>query len=37
VVPEALVKGWIKVKKTFEIVPLLKKPHPYEYDPYHDP
>jgi glutamine synthetase len=36
VCPEALVKAWIKVKETLEIVPLLKRPHPYEYDLYYD-
>ena len=36
VFPEALVKAWIKVKETLEIVPLLKRPHPYEYDLYYD-
>ena len=36
VFPEALVKGWVKVKETLEIVPLLKRPHPYEYDLYYD-
>ena len=36
VMPEALVKAWIKVKETLEIVPLLKRPHPYEYDLYYD-
>lgn len=36
VFPEALVKGWVKVKETLEIVPILKRPHPYEYDLYYD-
>lgn len=36
VVPEALVRGWIKVKETLEIAALIKRPHPYEYDLYYD-
>jgi glutamine synthetase len=36
VMPEALVKAWIKAKETLEIVPIRKRPHPYEYDLYYD-
>jgi len=36
VFPEALVKAYVKVKETLEIIPLLKRPHPYEYDLYYD-
>ena len=36
VFPEALVKAYVKVKENLEIVPLLKRPHPYEYDLYYD-
>jgi glutamine synthetase len=36
VFPAELVKAWVKVKETLEIVPLNKRPHPYEYDLYYD-
>jgi glutamine synthetase len=36
VFPEELVKTWIKVKEKLEIMPLQKRPHPYEYDLYYD-
>jgi glutamine synthetase len=36
VVPEGLIKAWIKVKETLEIAPLKKRPHPFEYDLYYD-
>jgi glutamine synthetase len=36
VFPEELVKTWIKVKEELEIMPLQKRPHPYEYDLYYD-
>ncbi len=36
VFPEELVKIWIKVKEELEIMPLQKRPHPYEYDLYYD-
>ena len=36
VFPEELIKAWIKVKEELEIMPLQKRPHPYEYDLYYD-
>ena len=36
VFPEELVKTWIKVKEELDIMPLQKRPHPYEYDLYYD-
>jgi glutamine synthetase len=36
VLPEELIKAWIKVKEELEIAPLQKRPHPYEYDLYYD-
>jgi len=36
VLPEKLIKAWIKVKEELEIALLQKRPHPYEYDLYYD-
>ncbi len=36
VVPEELIKTWIKVKETQEIMPLKKRINPYEYELYYD-
>jgi glutamine synthetase len=36
VMPEELIKTWIKAKEMLEIVPLNKRTHPYEYQLYYD-
>ncbi len=36
VVPKDLLKAWVRVKETLEILPLKRRPHPYEYDLYYD-